>query len=416
MLKADLDLDVVWQSIRELPFFGKLDLTGTRAATRSSNRKAFAEFNKAFPGLLSSPGEFCYFMQHASRETLDRLFCHKCGKRTNFQSASYGGWTEFCSIQCAGQTCYDRGKKTVEEMYGKGVPMSMAGDADIKRRNTNLERYGDECSARNPAVKAKAKETFRRHFGADHFMQTEQGMKVFKQSMREKHGVDFPYQNPDILNKMVSTSMEKYGVPNPSQCDEIRARMSASRTEEVKEAQRNTMLERYGSEYAMQVPSIKRMAQKSILKNRKGRCGTSKEELHLLKELRKIFPDIVHQYCDPRYADPNTGVPFACDFYLPSHDLFIEFQGHWTHGGGPFNPDRAWCNELRDDWVRRGQSSEYYKLALHVWCESDPLKRRVVEQQNLNWVEFFTSDSLLEHLHALHSVKIVRNYMAYHDV
>ena len=41
--------------------------------------------------------------------------------------------------------------------------------------------------------------------------------------------------------------------------------------------------------------------------------------------------DIIRQYYDKdRY-------PFNCDFYIKSKDLFIEYQGHPSHGYCPFN-------------------------------------------------------------------------------
>ena len=45
--------------------------------------------------------------------------------------------------------------------------------------------------------------------------------------------------------------------------------------------------------------------------------------------LKERYPDVITQYKDDRY-------PFACDFYIPSLDLFIECNYHWTHGGKPY--------------------------------------------------------------------------------
>ena len=45
-----------------------------------------------------------------------------------------------------------------------------------------------------------------------------------------------------------------------------------------------------------------------------------------------MYPDTIRQYKDSRY-------PYNCDFYIPCLDLFIEFQGYWTHGEHPFNPN-----------------------------------------------------------------------------
>ena len=51
------------------------------------------------------------------------------------------------------------------------------------------------------------------------------------------------------------------------------------------------------------------------------------------KELEQFFgaADIERQYYkDPRY-------PYFCDFYVKSKDLFIEYQGYFTHGTEPYD-------------------------------------------------------------------------------
>ena len=48
--------------------------------------------------------------------------------------------------------------------------------------------------------------------------------------------------------------------------------------------------------------------------------------------IKEIYPDVIRQYKCDRY-------PFACDFYIPSIDTFIECQYSWTHGYHPYNSD-----------------------------------------------------------------------------
>lgn len=60
-----------------------------------------------------------------------------------------------------------------------------------------------------------------------------------------------------------------------------------------------------------------------------------KSELEDLYGANNVIP----QYQDERYRNPKTGRKFNCDFYIPSEDLFIELNYHWTHGKHPFNID-----------------------------------------------------------------------------
>lgn len=47
----------------------------------------------------------------------------------------------------------------------------------------------------------------------------------------------------------------------------------------------------------------------------------SKPEKVILGFLKNEYPDTIYQYKEKRY-------PFKCDFYIPSKDLFIEYNGY----------------------------------------------------------------------------------------
>lgn len=59
----------------------------------------------------------------------------------------------------------------------------------------------------------------------------------------------------------------------------------------------------------------------------------SKAEELFYNKLLLIFDsnDVIRQYIDLRRY------PFSCDFYIKSKDLFIEYQGHQTHGFKPYD-------------------------------------------------------------------------------
>ena len=81
-------------------------------------------------------------------------------------------------------------------------------------------------------------------------------------------------------------------------------------------------------------------------------------------------------------------------------DLFIEYNGTWTHGGEPYTGTE---NQLKvvEDWLRRskelnfkGKPKTSYLGAIDIWTRLDPLKRRVFRDNKLNWVEFFNMEDL----------------------
>ena len=92
--------------------------------------------------------------------------------------------------------------------------------------------------------------------------------------------------------------------------------------------------------------------------------------------------NVVRQYKDSRY-------PFACDFYIPSEDLFIEFNRTWTHGGHPFdetNPDDISKLEM---WEETAKTSNYYKQAIYTWTNLDVRKQKIAKENNLNYITIY---------------------------
>ena len=124
-------------------------------------------------------------------------------------------------------------------------------------------------------------------------------------------------------------------------------------------------------------------------KKRNGTLNSSKAEIEIAKLLKKKYV-LKTQYKSEEY-------PFYCDFYIPEKDLYIEYQGHWTHGKfsnnyvlGPFNEENEEHIKVLNIWKERAVSSKFYKIAIKVWTKTDPLKRKTARDNNLNWVEFFT--------------------------
>ena len=80
--------------------------------------------------------------------------------------------------------------------------------------------------------------------------------------------------------------------------------------------------------------------------------------------------------------------PFNCDFYFPDKDLYIEIQGHWSHGSHPYDPHNKVDLSIAQFWKDR--HTRYYDNVLKVWTQSDPLKRETAKKNGLNWAEVFS--------------------------
>lgn len=116
--------------------------------------------------------------------------------------------------------------------------------------------------------------------------------------------------------------------------------------------------------------------------------GTSKAEAHLFQTLKSRFSVVFKNYKDdPRY-------PFHCDFYIPERDLFIEYNGYWTHGN-------RWC-DLRNPEIKstiskwKSKVSDMYRIAVHTFTETDVLKRKTAKKNNLNYVVLWNEQDIEE--------------------
>ncbi len=89
--------------------------------------------------------------------------------------------------------------------------------------------------------------------------------------------------------------------------------------------------------------------------------------------------DIDHPHInDPRY-------PFSCDFYIEKLDLFIEYQGHQSHGPGPFNIDDPDHQKLMTKWEDEANAGNKTKRDhLKIWTEKDPMKLKTALDNKIN--------------------------------
>lgn len=164
-----------------------------------------------------------------------------------------------------------------------------------------------------------------------------------------------PREIGELLNcttKSVRNYLMKYKIPLRTMSESI-VISSAKRSEDVLRERalkfRNTWYSRPENEREeinksrkTKSENLEQALKKSMITKMNRNSGTkSRSEDGFYHLLCNIFgkEDIIRQYFDERY-------PFNCDFYIKSKDLFIEYQGHPSHGYCPFNKDDKECIEF----------------------------------------------------------------------
>lgn len=85
----------------------------------------------------------------------------------------------------------------------------------------------------------------------------------------------------------------------------------------------------------------------------------------------------------------NDLYPYSCDFYIPSIDTYIEYQGYWMHGKEPYIGTEE-QQDIIKKWKEKGTSQ--YLRAVKYWSEDDVKKRNDAKVNNIKLLEFFNRD------------------------
>ena len=285
------------------------------------------------------------------------------------------------------QEVKDKKEQKSLERYGvKNV--AQAPESKQKTKETCIDRYGVESTNMLDTKKEKIRQTIKAKYGVDNIMQVFNVQEKQKQTCIEKYGVDNAIKNKEIKDKKEQTCLDKYGKEN------------LFGTEYFKNKSKETCTKKYNVENIMQVfnneqlnedalkikqkiiDNIPTMLDKMYKTKKKNKSfNTSQPELQISNLLQKTFK-VICQYKSELY-------PFACDFYIPELDLYIEYNGTWTHGAMPFENNES-CNRQLQRWQEKAKTSKFYQNAIYTWTDLDVRKRQTAKQNNLNWLEFFS--------------------------
>jgi len=296
--------------------------------------------------------------------------CPVCGKDIHLDNHNH--YRDHCSQYCSRHdiNVLKKDEQTREIKYGNKHFVNKE-----KRFKTNLERYGDFCPVRSKDVKDKMYNTKLKKYGNGYFCNQEKS----ENTCLEKYGAKTPLHLKEVHQKSKQTCINKYGVEKPLQNDLF------------KEKFKETCLKRYGVEHHMKSNIIKekfnwneinKKANKTKHKNHSFKISRKEQESFLL--IKEKYTDVDYQYRSELY-------PFYCDFYIPSLDLYIECNYHWTHGGKPYEGTED-DNKILQGW--KNKNTSYYNNAINCWTIRDVNKRNIAKENKLNWIEFWNIEEL----------------------
>jgi len=267
----------------------------------------------------------------------------------------------------------DKATQTREEKYGGKYTLSKNSSLEPSARQNSIETNKSEESKR------KRIQTNIKKYGVPHPIQSDVVREKTEKTNLLRYGVKHPTQSKIIKNKIIKNNMKKYGVKSTLQLDSVKEKIT------------KTNLKRYGVPHYHQTIDARKAQSKRMIENKSkilktkiknGTLKISKPEQKLHNELSKLFHNVQIQFNSNEY-------PFACDFYIPDRQLYIELNASWTHGSVWYNKDNNEHKEIAIKWLN---SSNYYKQAHKTWTYYDVKKRQTAKENNLNYLVFWQSD------------------------
>lgn len=290
-----------------------------------------------------------------------KVFCEICGKElTSIQI--YRGQT-VCSHSCATKRQFrnpENRKKislSVKKAFENPEVKQRHKEAmvDWASRVCTTEEYRKNMSERLTEVYKNPE--LRKNIG----LAVSKALLSPEVNKRLRDAINKAYENPEVHLKLSIATKEALNRP------------------EVKAKQKS------GVRKAFEERKEEMLQKANATKKKNHSFNSSKSEQHIKEVLQRVFPDVIYQYRSKEY-------PFNCDFYIPSLDLYIEFNYHWTHGGRPFDETDKDCIERLTMLKEKAKTSQFYQNAIDTWTMRDVKKRQCAIDNDLNWLCFYNID------------------------
>lgn len=241
-------------------------------------------------------------------------------------------------------------------------------------KDTHMKHFNGKWGLQTADVKNKSLKTINDTYG------NIKDFHLLQQSLREKIKEErYGDKNFCNKNKIKITKKERYGDENYNNINKIST----------------IMKEKYGSKSFLSSEKYKQLLndnewkQKLIIKQQNSKLKNNSFHVSLQEE--EIYKLLVEKYGYVKRQYKSKEYPFYCDFFIPSENLYIEYNGHWTHNKEPFINSKKQQNIL-NEW--KNKKSKFYNNAIVTWTKRDVLKRETAEKNNLNWKEFFNMEQI----------------------
>lgn len=238
-----------------------------------------------------------------------QLYC-KYGKRYKFKNFSIK-YTS-CKIGCK---CY---REKLSDIKSK-MTIEDKKIANIKRKNTNLEKYGVDNQFQSEIVKNQIKNKILEKYGVDNPAKSITIQEKIKNTSIIKYGEHCSLMNENIKNKIKTTLYKRYGVVHPSKIN-LNEKAKKITPQDIQVLNEKFTLKKISEIFG----TSESWAAKNLKKG--GYIPKYFNYSFLEQEVKDYFTNI-----ELITSSRNIINPYELDIYIPSHNLAIEINGNYWH-------------------------------------------------------------------------------------
>lgn len=249
-------------------------------------------------------------------------------------------------------------------------------EINLKRKQTNLEKYGCISPFKNKDIQNKIKQTNLERYGCENPAQSQEVKNKIKQTNLERYGCETSLQSEEIQNKRKQTNLERYGYEYPSQSQEIKDKVQNKyypnilkylSSKEVAEefiknkySKKTTILQFSKDTNISYVACLKHIHKYNLEEYFNFNSNISQSENDIIEYLKsKGIKNIIQS--ERTILDGKE-----IDIYLPDYNVGIEFNGDYWHSELNRNDKRYHYNK---SILALSKGVFLYHIFSHEWTD-----------------------------------------------
>lgn len=259
-----------------------------------------------------------------------------------------------------------------------------------KSKQTRAKKSKDEILAINKKISEANKDYWKMVTQE----QIDNRTKKFKNTLNNKstYEKEIEFKNRSNANKLhwSNKTKEEKSIIAKTRYNNFSNEQKINRANKIK----NTWNNKSNDELNIISNKRKELYKINDIKNKQYNTKKKNNSFHKSKVEDEVYTILINKFIEVKRQYKSKEYPFACDFYIPEKDLYIECNFHWTHGGKPFDENDKDCLDQLAKWQEKAKTSNFYKIAIDTWTIRDTNKRNIAKQNNLNYLEVYSINEI----------------------